>query len=256
MKFVHAIVGSIAFGILMGAAYSHHNNELARAKNIAYAAGYKAAYAETDYGYSAGEYDIASEGAGKINRGTRYENKNWSTKISVWSAKGHTLDPVRLHATICAVIARCTYVPNDYGVAQLVLETIEVESKRTHVSQLGGGPALGLIQMEPATYTDLMNFLRRTPHKDVYKQVMGFYESKNSLEYNLKHNVPFQIALVLANYWRKSGNLLASFAQSEEARWTLYKLTYNSTLGATTREKYLHAAEQVAIYQPTDEEFE
>ena len=207
--------------------------------------------AQTSYTYALDEAYVPQNG--KIDRSLRFDKSNWDTTIPMWYTSGNSsVDILKLHGTICAVMARVSFVPNDYNIAQLVLETIQVESYRTHVKQLGGGPALGLIQMEPSTYEDLMSFVRR--YKSVNTQVMNFYDKKSTLEENLKHNVPFQIALVLANYWRKCGNLLSSFVGSTESRWTLYKLQYNSTLGATDRERYLTAARHVAPAQPTPAE--
>lgn len=208
--------------------------------------------ARTSYIYALDEAYVPQNG--KIDRSLRFDKSNWDTTIPMWYTPGNSsVDILKLHGTICAVMARVTFVPNDYNIAQLVLETIQVESYRTHVKQLGGGPALGLIQMEPSTYEDLMSFVRR--YKSVNSQVMSFYDKKSSLEDNLKHNVPFQIALVLANYWRKCGNLLSSFTQSEESRWTLYKIQYNSTLGATDRDRYMEAAKNVSMAMPARSEF-
>ena len=207
---------------------------------------------QTSYTYALDEAYVPQNG--KINRTLRFDKANWDKTITMWYASGNSsVDILKLHSTICAVMARVDFVPNDYNIAQLVLETIQVESYRTHVKQLGGGPALGLIQMEPSTYEDLMSFIRR--YKSVNRQVMSFYDKKCSLEDNLKHNVPFQVSLVLANYWRKCGNLLSSFVGSTESRWTLYKLQYNSTLGATDRERYMTAARHVSPAQPTPAEF-
>lgn len=207
---------------------------------------------QTLYTYALDEAYVPQNG--KIDRSLRFDKAHWDKTITLWYAPGNSsVDILKLHSTICAVMERVDFVPNDYNIAQLVLETIQVESYRTHVRQLGGGPALGLIQMEPSTYEDLMSFVRR--YKSVNSQVMSFYDKKSSLEDNLKHNVPFQIALVLANYWRKCGNLLSSFVGSTDSRWTLYKLQYNSTLGATDRDRYMTAARHVAPAQPTPAEF-
>lgn len=208
--------------------------------------------AQTSYAYVLDEAYVPQNG--KIDRSLRFAKDSWDKTISMWYASGNSsVNILKLHSTICAVMARVDFVPNDYNIAQLVMETIQVESYRTHVKQLGGGPALGLIQMEPATYEDLMAFVRR--YKSVNSQVMSFYDKKSTPEENLKHNVPFQVALVLANYWRKCGNLLSSFTQSEESRWTLYKIQYNSTLGATDRDRYMEAAKHVAMAMPERSEF-
>jgi len=41
------------------------------------------------------------------------------------------------------------------GAEELIAGTAMVESNLTYVRQLGGGPAIGICQMEPATYIDL-----------------------------------------------------------------------------------------------------
>lgn len=243
------LVGAVGSALIALMEY----NELSTAHNAALA---KIAELENQtqasYIYTLDEAYVPQNG--KIDRSLRFAKDSWDKTISMWYASGgSSVDVMTLHATICAVMARVDFVPNDYNIAQLVLETIQVESYRTHVKQLGGGPALGLIQMEPSTYEDLMAFVRR--YKSVNAQVMSFYDKKSTLEENLKHNVPLQIALVLSNYWRKCGNLLSSFVATPESRWTLYKLQYNSTLGATDRERYMAAADHVALAQPTPAEF-
>jgi hypothetical protein len=52
-----------------------------------------------------------------------------------------------------------------YSALQLVAGTMAVESDMgKFLVQLGGGPALGVYQMEPATYTDIWdNYLRYNP---------------------------------------------------------------------------------------------
>ncbi len=55
----------------------------------------------------------------------------------------------------------------------LVLGTAIHESNLTHLVQLGGGPALGFYQMEPATEWDLIkNYIRYKPK--LHKLMMGF----------------------------------------------------------------------------------
>ena len=110
---------------------------------------------QSSYAYVLDEAYVPQNG--KIDRSLRFAKDSWDNTISMWYASGgSSVDVMKLHSTICAVMARVDFVPNDYNIAQLVLETIQVESYRTHVKQLGGGPALGLIQMEPSTYEDLM----------------------------------------------------------------------------------------------------
>lgn len=193
--------------------------------------------------------DVYEPATGRIDRSKRFVKESWDKTIGIWHASGASEVPInKLHATICAVIARVDFVPNDYNIARLVLETMQIESNCTHVTQLSGGPALGLIQMEPATYRDLTTFLKR--HPSVHKQILSFYDNKSTLEENLAHNVPFQIALVLGQYWRRCGNLLSSFVESPESRWTVYKLVYNSVLGASDRARYIAASEWVAAALP------
>ncbi|MHC5804382.1 hypothetical protein ACYTX7_09245, partial [Streptococcus pyogenes] len=47
---------------------------------------------------------------------------------------------------------------------QLILGTIFQESRAKYLKQLGNGPALGVIQMEPNTYNDIWdNYLKYKP---------------------------------------------------------------------------------------------
>ena len=60
---------------------------------------------------------------GKIDRSLRFDKSNWDTTIPMWYAPGNSsVDILKLHGTICAVMARVTFVPNDYNIAQLLWE--------------------------------------------------------------------------------------------------------------------------------------
>ena len=54
---------------------------------------------------------------------------------------------------------------NGTAAQQLVLGTAAVESGLTYIRQLGKGPALGLWQMEPATYNSLWKDLLALPNR-------------------------------------------------------------------------------------------
>lgn len=121
---------------------------------------------------------------------------------------------------------------------QLVLGTIAQESNGTYLKQLGAGPALGIIQMEPATHKDhWLNFIKYT--KDIRMALLSMTSDSVDANYD-KHGWPDHIALVWnlryaiamcrVHYYRKPQALPKSNDISGLAGY--WKEHYNTTHGA------------------------
>jgi len=86
--------------------------------------------------------------------------------LSLLQVRQFVIDPVE-----AALPSRVKPCPN------LLLGTMLVESGGIYIKQLGGGPAIGLMEMEPATHNDCyFNFLRYTNNADlmsVVKSTLG-----------------------------------------------------------------------------------
>lgn len=167
----------------------------------------------------------------------------WEAKdkapISYYHKGGSSIEASALLSQVQAVQSHLSFLPNSLPIQKLVAETIMVESTSGYWVKQMKGVALGIAQIEPATYKDLKEWLKKKPQ--AYKQVFSFYDAKSSEEFNLKHNKAFNIALVSAFYWRYKGDKLEESCQSLIGRYILYKTRYNSLKGKTTLQKYISA---------------
>jgi len=131
----------------------------------------------------------------------------------------------------------------------LVMETAAQESRLTHLVQLGGGPGLGLWQMEPSTHDDhWKTFLRFKPvlakrvlsatNTGVEIPVAHFVPSAKHLVYNLRYGA----AMCRAHYRRKPG----AIPLTREGRALYWKEHYNTPLGRGTTDEYLLNAKIVS----------
>ena len=115
----------------------------------------------------------------------------------------------------------------------LIIGTIAQESRGgEYLRQLGGGPALGICQMEPETFEDIWkNYLEYKPHlkNDILKLcVTGEAEE---LVWNLK----LAIAMCRVHYLRVSQPI--PFGLTEQAYY--WKKHYNTPKGKGTVDEYL-----------------
>jgi hypothetical protein len=129
---------------------------------------------------------------------------------------------------------------------QLVMGTITQESHATYLKQLGTGPALGLIQMEPATHKDLwVNFIKYKPSlqddlrallsgeaDDVY-EVCGVPD-----ELELISNIKYAVAMCRVHYWRKPQPIPE--AHNIKALGEYWKDHYNTLHGAGTVAEFVN----------------
>lgn len=110
---------------------------------------------------------------------------------------------------------------------ELLLGTCAQESAfGKYNRQLGGGPALGVFQMEPATFNDIVdNFLKYK--KELYKtilEVSGVDEYK--AEYLVDNNI-FSICMARVHYLRVKEKL----PNTVEGYANYWKKYYNTVLG-------------------------
>jgi len=123
------------------------------------------------------------------------------------------------------------------AVEQLLLGTAIQESLLIHRQQLGGGPALGLFQMETATHDDCWNnYLKfRTRLANRVKQTLDpGQEARATL---MKVNDRYAAAMCRVRYMRVAAALPAG--NDIEAMANYWKEHYNTPLGAGTPEEFL-----------------
>ena len=124
----------------------------------------------------------------------------------------------------------------------LMLATALAESGGRHTRQIGGGPALGLWQMEPATHDDLYDnylLLHRQDLQPILKKASlyvfgGSFPPSSDL---LIHNPRYACAMARLKYWRVPGPLPDTVPEMAE----YWKTHYNTDGGKGTVEKFLKA---------------
>jgi len=122
---------------------------------------------------------------------------------------------------------------------ELLLGTALVESDLTYRRQLGGGPALGLFQMEPATHQDIwINFLKY--HPALAQAITGLKSSPTAKALaELETNDKYACAMARAQYLRKRPPIPA--AGDTKAMAEYWKQHYNTTLGSGSPGSYVAA---------------
>ena len=140
---------------------------------------------------------------------------------------------------------RMSICPTSKEIHDIVLETAAVESLRGQLVRQKRGPALGIYQMEPETREDLLNWLKYR-HKDVYDEVMVFWEKKQTAEWNYIHNIPWQTAMCLIKYWYVSGHNLQDLCRDRSSRAALWRMRYNTLKGKGSVHAYIENAKMYA----------
>ena len=119
----------------------------------------------------------------------------------------------------------------------LMLGTALTESNLEHLEQLGGGPAIGVYQCEPATHQDIFeNFLRFDRWEQLRERVNDFrtLRTDEADAGEMYGNHYYATAIARCVYIRKPEHL------PEYSAWALagyWKRHYNTALGAGTVEK-------------------
>jgi len=124
---------------------------------------------------------------------------------------------------------------------RLLLETTCAESDfGKYTSQLQGGVALGVLQIEPSSYKDLYTHYFTSQNtlaiKDAIEQ---FYNQSQSVEDNLKFNIRYQLAVAFVIYYRRISTKSFKHLDSVYTRAAIWKKYYNTFRGAGTLRKYV-----------------
>ena len=127
---------------------------------------------------------------------------------------------------------------------ELLMATCAQESLLGKYREQVGGPALGIFQMEPATYDDIWdNYLKY--HMDLATKIAALVPPGVVPEAHiLINNDDLAIAMARIQYLRAPGALPA--ATDLNAIWLYYKAHYNTPLGAAKQiDFYRHYHELV-----------
>lgn len=124
---------------------------------------------------------------------------------------------------------------------QLVLATGLHESYLTYLRQIGGGPALGVFQIEPATHTDIwQHYLFYRPVLSA--RVLSLRGGWASTESQLTNNLAYAAAMCRVHYRRDRNPLPLAGDGDEMAR--CWKRFYNTPLGKGTEAQFMGSWDQ------------
>ena len=148
--------------------------------------------------------------------------------IDLGQFREYVIDPVLEEMSMYSVAA-----------SELLLGTAIQESRLTYLVQLGGGPALGVFQMEPATFRDIWtNYLAYRPSisKSV-QSIAGVTAAEHATAKQMVWHLAFAAAMCRVHYRRVAEAMPpAGDRPAQAAYWKEY---YNTPLGAGTEAEYL-----------------
>jgi len=124
-------------------------------------------------------------------------------------------------------------IPYTEAAVELLMLTAAQESQLgTYLVQLGGGPALGVYQMEPDTHNDIrLNFLR---YRSDLGDLVGALKTQEG-GYQLVGNLYYATAMARVHYYRVKEPLPASDDIHGLAKY--WKRHYNTYLGKGTADE-------------------
>lgn len=118
--------------------------------------------------------------------------------------------------------------------AELLLGTALQESRLTYLNQLGGGPAKGVFQMEPATHDDIWkNYLAYRRPLAIDVACLAHQRNSDALVTDML----YAAAMCRVHYLRVPAPLPAQ--GDYEAQAAYWKEYYNTFEGAGTEDEYL-----------------
>lgn len=117
----------------------------------------------------------------------------------------------------------------------LLMGTAAQESNFKYVRQIGGGPALGYFQMEPATFKDICNNWLQYQKAPLTADIMALCGIQQFAHAPLLWNVRLMIVFARLHY-RRVPEALPTTPEGYAAYWKKY---YNTYLGKGTEEEFL-----------------
>lgn len=126
-------------------------------------------------------------------------------------------------------------IPYSENAVNLILGTIAQESAfGKYRRQLGNGPALGIIQMEPATFRDIVkNYLRY--HHEIADKIKALARVNEFNAIDLLNNDRLAVSMCRVHYLRCKGAIPATV----KAQAKYWKIGYNTVLGKGTEEEFI-----------------
>ena len=132
---------------------------------------------------------------------------------------------------------------NSEAAENLLVGTALQESDLTYLKQIGGGPALSIMQVEPATHDDVWtNYLAY--RNDLAKVVKTLAAGSQGTSDQLPWNMGYAVAIARLVFWRVPDALPA--ADDIEGLGAFWKAHYNTAGGAGTAAEWVQKYNQYA----------
>jgi len=129
---------------------------------------------------------------------------------------------------------------------QLIMATIATESNGGEYLCQVRGPALGIIQMEPATLRDIIEWLDTAKNARIRHRVFAeLSPTKTDFEKLLVTNLEFAITMCRIFYWRVREALPEDGDWPGMARY--WKKYYNTELGKGTPQNFMEAVQHCRL---------
>lgn len=125
----------------------------------------------------------------------------------------------------------------------LMMSTALLESKLTHMKQIPTGPAMGFMQVETATYVDVVRYLGL--HADLRGSILQYLE-RSYLPKNPVHligDLSLNVLVARVKYWMQTETIPSYKDIAGQAAY--YKHYYNSSEGAATLAMFEKAAQDI-----------
>ena len=120
----------------------------------------------------------------------------------------------------------------------LVYKTGNAETGYRHLKQMGGGPAIGFWQVEPATLIDIMdNYVNYRP--ELLKGLISLGYNQSNIETRVMGNIALQAVFCRLKYKRDKHALPKSSDLQGQAEY--WKRVYNTHLGKGTIKHFMEA---------------
>lgn len=168
-------------------------------------------------------------------------------KYFVWSS-GQRMTVKQMRVITEAVFKRLPHIKTTDSSVSLIVETIIAESDGGFYIDEGTGD-LGCLQIRETTAKDLLQWLAASGNKDVVEAVNMFFNEEMTLKDNLKHNIPFSIAVAITEYWRKGGANFDRKIGTTQDRGIMWKCTYNTYRGEGTVNKFVQRVNSYKKYK-------
>lgn len=126
---------------------------------------------------------------------------------------------------------------NSPAAENLLVGTAVQESHLTYLKQLGAGPALGVMQIEPSTHDDVWgNYLDY--RQEAAKMMLEFSVGNDHSADQLPWNLAYSVAMARMVFWRQP-SAMPSDSNDLEALGGYWKAHYNTAGGAGTTEEWV-----------------